>query len=281
VTVGSSDSPTRILIDAGLSPTAIGKRLAALESPLTISEIDALLVTHEHSDHVGCAKKLGPPIYAPGPTLNARGLEGTRVRAGERFSIGALQIEPVLMLHDADETVGYVVSDGRHKIGILTDCGEPDARTAQAYAGCDVLVLEANHDLELLARGPYPPSIQRRVRGRRGHLSNEQSAELLAMILAAGPAPQAIVAAHVSQKNNRPDLVERALRPLVPVGVRFLQATPLGAPELRLPLVPPVVLTDAAHLASAPDAPPLIAPALTTPARQLTLFPQTTETSAS
>ena len=231
-----TDSPTRILIDAGLSPTAIQARLAALSGAPTVAAIDALFVTHEHSDHVGCAAQLQRPTFAPASTLNKKGLVGTRVLPGDRIPVGCLVVEAVQLLHDAAETVGYVVSDGIYRVGILTDCGEPEMSVARAYAGCDVLVLEANHDPKLLMDGPYPPSIQRRVRGRRGHLSNHQSSELLRMILDCGPPPQMLVAAHVSQKNNRADLVEAALLPLLGPETRFVIATSAGAPEVRLPL---------------------------------------------
>ncbi|MEO6954745.1 MAG: MBL fold metallo-hydrolase [Polyangia bacterium] len=225
---------TRVLVDAGLSVAAITKRLDAVG--VALEEIDALLVTHEHSDHVGCAATLGRPIHAPGATLLKKRLVGTRVLAGRRFVIGALTVDPVMLIHDADETVGYVFSDGRHRIGILTDCGQADAQIARSYAGCDVLVLEANHDPRMLVLGPYPPSLQRRVRGPRGHLSNEQSASMLQLILAAGAAPSLVIAAHISQKNNHDELVREALQPHLPSHVPLVLATPAGSPEVRLPL---------------------------------------------
>ncbi len=233
-TVGDGGRATRVLVDAGLSATAIERRLAALPGAPTLAEIDAVLVTHEHRDHAGCAAELGRPIYAPASTARRRGLDAVRVLAGRAFTVGALRVEPVGLPHDAEETVGYVLSDGRHRVGILTDCGAPDPAVAAAYAGCDVLVLEANHDPLLLMDGPYPPSLQRRVRGPRGHLSNAQSASLLEQILRHGPAPQVLIAAHLSEKNNRPELVERALRPLLPASTRFAIAASDGSPEVRL-----------------------------------------------
>jgi phosphoribosyl 1,2-cyclic phosphodiesterase len=234
--VGEAARPTRVLVDAGLSELQIRQRLGALEGAPALEDIDAILITHEHSDHCGSAASLERPLYAPAAVRRARELDATRVLAGVAFTVGALRVEPVMLPHDADETVGYVLGDGRHRVGILTDCGAPDERVARAYAGCDVLVLEANHDPILLMDGPYPPSLQRRVRGPRGHLSNAQSAQLLSLILAAGPAPSLVIAAHISQKNNRPELVEQALRPRLPRGTQLWLATPAGAPALRLPL---------------------------------------------
>ncbi len=231
------ERPTRILVDAGLSATTIRERLAALDGAPRLDDIDALFVTHEHSDHVGCARDLGPPVFAPGSTLNKKGISGTRVLADRPVQVGRLTIEPVMLIHDAAETVGYVVSDGTHRVGILTDCGQADRRIARSYAGCDVLVLEANHDPTLLMDGPYPISIQRRVRGPRGHLSNQQSSEMLRLILEQGEHPQMVIAAHVSQKNNRAELVEQFLRPLLRPDTHFVIATSAGAPEVRLPLV--------------------------------------------
>jgi phosphoribosyl 1,2-cyclic phosphodiesterase len=229
--------PTRVLVDAGLSEKATRERLAALDGAPALEDIDAVLVTHGHADHAAHASALQRPIYAPAAARLSRGLDGaTRVVAGGVFSIGALTVTPVLLPHDAEETVGYVLHDHRHRVGILTDCGQPDERVAREYAGCDVLVLEANHDPLLLMDGPYPPSLQRRVRGPRGHLSNAQSAQMLRLILSYGAAPALVIAAHLSQKNNRPELVERALRPLLPPGAQLWLTTPVGAPVVRLPL---------------------------------------------
>jgi phosphoribosyl 1,2-cyclic phosphodiesterase len=221
---------TRVLVDAGLSRAEIEARLlrvpgvaASPDAPLEF--IDAVLVTHDHSDHVGCAGSLGRPIWATAGTRRAAQLEAQLVRAGERFRVGALEVDPVLLPHDAEETVGYVISDGRARVGILTDCGHDAPEVAEAYAGCDLLVLETNHDATLLQHGPYPPSLKRRVGGRRGHLSNDQSASLLRMMLKLGPAPKLVVAAHLSQANNRPQLAKSALDRVLGRAGRVIVAT--------------------------------------------------------
>jgi phosphoribosyl 1,2-cyclic phosphodiesterase len=204
---------TRVLVDAGLCKAEIDRRLERLPAAeaVTVAAIDAVLITHDHSDHGGFAATLGRPLYATAGTRQALSLEATRVLAGDCFTIGALTVTPVLLPHDAVETVGYVLSDGASRVGILTDCGHDAPEVAAAYAGCDLLVLETNHDVTMLRYGPYPPSLKRRVGGRLGHLSNDQAASLLKLMLQAGPAPKVIIAAHLSQANNRPKLAKSAL----------------------------------------------------------------------
>ncbi|HEY1586357.1 MAG TPA: MBL fold metallo-hydrolase, partial [Polyangia bacterium] len=201
----------------------------------SVAEIDAVLITHDHSDHAGHATGLGRPLYATAGTRQALGgIEATRVLSGEAFTVGALRVMPVLLPHDAVETVGYVVGDGTSRVGILTDCGYDAPEVAQAFAGCDVMVLECNHDVTMLRYGPYPPSLKRRVGGRLGHLSNEQAASILKMMLQAGPAPKLVIAAHLSLANNRAQLakssIDRVLGRVPGRGGRVLVATSRGTP---------------------------------------------------
>lgn len=202
---------TRLLVDAGLTKAELERRLQRLPGSVALAQIDAVLITHDHRDHAGSAAALGRPLYATAGTRQALSLNATRVLGGSPFRVGDLSVLPVTLPHDAVETVGYVLSDGQSRVGILTDCGHDAPEVAAAYAGCDLLVLETNHDATLLSHGPYPPSLKRRVGGRRGHLSNDQAASLLKQMLQAGPAPKVVIAAHLSQINNRPRLAKRAL----------------------------------------------------------------------
>ena len=237
---GHGGARTRVLVDAGLRKDELELRLSRLRDEetglgLTLERIDAVLVTHDHNDHAGCAGSLKRPIYATAGTRRACMLEAERVIAGNRFTVGALEVTPVLLPHDAEETVGYVLSDGHARVGILTDCGHDAPDVAQAYAGCDVLVLETNHDLQLLRTGPYPHSLKRRVGGRLGHLSNEQAASLLRMLMQHAPPPKLVVAAHLSQANNRPMLAKRALDRVVGRQSRVIIATQArGTPSITI-----------------------------------------------
>ncbi|HEY7954333.1 MAG TPA: MBL fold metallo-hydrolase [Polyangia bacterium] len=232
---GPAGAPTRLLIDAGLPPAEIEARLERVpssSSPLTLSQIDAALITHDHRDHAGYAAALKRPLWATSGTRRVRRLEAELVRAGARFQIGAFAIEPVLLPHDADETVGYVLEADGARVGILTDCGHDAPEVARAYAGCRVLALEANHDRELLRLGPYPPSLKRRVSGPRGHLSNEQSAQLLEQMCALAKSPELVIAAHLSRPNNRPLLARRALERALGFSGQVIVASQAGGSPL-------------------------------------------------
>ena len=208
---------TRILIDCGFGVRDTKKRLARLG--LSPSSLDAILVTHEHADHIGgvpaFAAKYGIPVWATFGTLAVvserfEGMEGVYgFDSHERFAIGALEIQPVTVPHDAREPVQYVVGDGARRLGVLTDIGASTAHVEACLSGCDALVLECNHDLGMLADGGYPPSLKQRIASRFGHLHNEAAADLLARIDTSRLVH--IIAAHLSRENNTPALASVAL----------------------------------------------------------------------
>lgn len=213
---------TALLVDCGYSLRTLHARLAELEfDPRALS---AVLVTHEHSDHLGgvlpLAKRYGLPIrWARGTALAALARYGT-VPAAEAFApdaaftIGDIEITPVPVPHDAREPTQFVFRHGTRRLGVLTDLGSATAHLIDAYADCDALCLEFNHDRERLLRSDYPPSLRQRIASANGHLSNAQAAELLRQLT--GPRLRRVVAAHLSERTNHPDLVAECLARVVP-----------------------------------------------------------------
>lgn len=201
---------TRVLIDCGFSCAEAEKRLARLS--LTPGDLDAILVTHEHSDHIAGVARLSrrhrlPVWMTAGTEAEHRGGELADYRcinSHRAFCIGDLQVEPFPVPHDAREPCQFVFSDGRRRLGLLTDAGSITAHMLQALDGLDGLILECNHDPAMLAAGPYPPSLKQRVSGPYGHLSNQQAADILKNI--STNRLQHLVAAHISEKNNQPQL---------------------------------------------------------------------------
>ena len=215
---GPDARPTRLLVDCGLPPRQLAARLT--RRGLEVTDIDALFVTHEHSDHVGgvlaLQRRYGIAVWASAGTwaqVTAKAADAPAcqvARDGQAIVIGALTLQPFAVPHDAAEPLQLTCSDGRHRIGILTDLGEPTAAVAQALQGCDALLLECNHDPGLLAASAYPAWLKRRIGGARGHLANCQSAALLDACRHSGM--RHVVAAHLSRQNNRPELAQAALR---------------------------------------------------------------------
>lgn len=211
VEVGS----TRIMLDCGFSETRFRQRLARRQ--LEPSQIDAILVTHEHSDHINgvgvVARKHNIPVYMTRGTA-AQEKHGAVsqlnfIDVHDRFSIGDIEIQAYPVPHDAREPVQFVFGDGDLRLGILTDVGSPTQHIIDNLNGCDGLILECNHDVNMLANGPYPEHLKQRVGGDFGHLSNVQAANLL-VNLDTGSL-QHIVAAHISDKNNTQELAGAAL----------------------------------------------------------------------
>lgn len=206
---------TRLLIDCGFSAREIERRLARLD--LEPGDIDALVITHEHDDHWRGVSRFSRrheiPVWLTPGTRAAKAtdaLAATELYSPhEPFAIGDLELFPYPVPHDAREPAQLVVGNGDKRLGILSDSGYATPHVREMIDACDALVLESNHDPEMLARGPYPASLKRRVAGKLGHLSNQQAAELLTQIDATSL--QQLVVAHISESNNRPELAQTAL----------------------------------------------------------------------
>lgn len=208
---------TRLLVDCGLSSAReLERRL--LQRGLAADQLTAIIITHEHADHVGSAATLARrhrlPVYGTWGTLGAWP-ESRRIErlcpfdSHESFGLGDIAVTPFPVPHDAREPSQFVFSDGDLRLGLLTDVGSLTPHIVRQLSGCDALILETNHDIDLLRQGRYPPHLKRRIHGDYGHLSNAQAADLLTA-LETGRL-QHLVAAHLSQENNRPDLAQTAL----------------------------------------------------------------------
>jgi phosphoribosyl 1,2-cyclic phosphodiesterase len=208
---------TRVLLDCGFAMTETVRRLARLG--LEPGDLSGILVTHEHDDHIGgvarLARKYQLPVWVTPGTV--RGLEPLfqsvdvlhYVEGYAPFCIGDLEVHPYPVPHDAREPAQYLFGDGDVRLGVLTDVGCTTPWIQRMLASCEALVLECNHDPALLSASDYPPPLKHRIAGRFGHLDNETAAALLASL----PQTQLrhVVAAHLSQSNNRPDLARAAL----------------------------------------------------------------------
>ncbi len=208
---------TRLLLDCGFSTRVTIQRLARLGLPP--EGVDAVLVTHEHSDHIAGAFKFAaryriPVLLSHGtfsslPGEKAGIPECRLIDSHEPFSIGDLEITPYPVPHDAREPVQFTFFDGQQRLGVLTDTGTVTQHIINVLQHCEALVLECNHDRDLLERSNYPGFLKQRISGGQGHLENQQAATLLRRVET--KRLQHVVAAHLSQQNNRPELAVSAL----------------------------------------------------------------------
>jgi len=209
--VASTDTAT--LIDAGISASQTVERLKMIN--VEPKSIDALLITHEHIDHCreagSLSRELGCPIYVNERTLSAirgylNGREEIRLfKTGEAFSIKAFFIQPFRIFHDAIDPCGFTITDGHVKLGVATDLGAVTDSVKQHLKECDMVILEANHDLSMLLNGSYPWDLKQRIRSEVGHLSNDACGKALAEIAKAGRLKKVFLA-HLSANNNTPEL---------------------------------------------------------------------------
>lgn len=212
---------TRLLVDAGFSERELTRRLQ--RAGCAPADLDAIFITHEHGDHIGCA--LAFAMWHRRPLIMSRGswravgnadFDPTLLRLlrhGETLALGDLALQPFAVPHDALEPLQLTVDDGAARLGIVTDLGCAPVGVAESLAGCHTLLLECNHDEALLRGGPYPPALKKRILGSHGHLSNASAAELLTRCLHAGL--RHVVAAHLSERNNSPALARAALAPVL------------------------------------------------------------------
>ncbi|MCX6339919.1 MAG: MBL fold metallo-hydrolase [Candidatus Aureabacteria bacterium] len=210
------------LIDAGLSRRELEGRLSAAGAAL--SEIEAVLISHEHHDHIrglaGLCRSHSVPVYVNRQTASAiieKGIPSERLKFfknGTEFALGTVTVHPFPVPHDASDPVGFIIRDGEIRIGIVTDCGHPSKTVKRMLQGCSVLVVETNHDQDLLNNGPRHVSLKERIRSDVGHLSNDAAAELIAEV--ASEELSDVFLAHLSEECNRPGMarmvVERAMR---------------------------------------------------------------------
>ena len=203
-----------VLLDCGLSARQVMLRMEA--SNLDPYAIRAIVISHEHRDHIAgarvLAKRLKVPVMATGATWAAAlakepalcQARHETIAQGREFSLGGITLLGFGISHDAADTMGFVVQNGSARLGVATDLGVPTRLVVDRLQGCQALILEANHDPCLLAGGKYPVWLQQRIRSRQGHLSNPQCAELLEKVH--HPGLEQLTLAHLSEENNRPEL---------------------------------------------------------------------------
>ena len=242
---------THLLIDVGIS----GKRIEAGLNALDLSgkDLDGILITHEHADHIAglgvMARKYGIPIYASKGTIAAMqetaGLGNidhdlfVEVEADRKKMLKDLTIHPMRISHDANDPVAYRIGYGSRKVAVCTDLGVYNDYTVECLKGMDAVLIEANHDVNMLQVGPYPYYLKQRILGNRGHLSNENSGRLLSRILHDNM--KAISLAHLSKDNNLPELAYEAVRMEITMGDNPYNANDFNIQVAKRQEVSPVI----------------------------------------
>jgi phosphoribosyl 1,2-cyclic phosphodiesterase len=220
ISAGTENHRTTIMLDCGFGLRETERRLQRLHIEPTA--LSAILVTHEHQDHVGGVFKLARryrlPVWLSYGTWQAvqdkaEGADVRLCRDSEPFAIGHLEVTPYTVPHDAREPLQFVASDSQSRLGILTDAGQSTPHLVAALGRCDALLLECNHDRQMLAESRYPPSLKSRIGGPFGHLSNDHSAQILAALDRSRL--NKVVGAHLSKQNNRPELARSAIDSVV------------------------------------------------------------------
>ena len=218
----AASDDTQLLVDAGISAKRIEQAMAARE--YSAADLSAILVTHEHSDHIQgisvLARRYRIPVYATEKTLDAlmkqRGMEKMDesllqvIEPDKEFSVGSLTVHPFANYHDAADPVCYTLHDGQYKIAVATDLGHYDDYTIHSLSGCDMLLIEANHDRHMLEVGPYPYPLKQRILSDVGHLSNDHCGKLLCELY--HDKLRYILLGHLSKENNLPELAYETVR---------------------------------------------------------------------
>ena len=236
-----SAGSTHILLDAGISARRIRAGLA--EQRLDIRNISALFITHAHNDHIAglcvLSRQCALPVFASPETavILRRTVPECIPRLqelvpGETAEIpGGVFVTPFSTVHDIPGSVGYVINDGKMRFGLCTDLGCVTDEVFEALCGVKAAVIEANHDEEMLRRGPYPYALKQRILSDRGHLSNAVSGALVSELARFGA--EQILLGHLSRENNRPELALETVRAMTPASLRLCAAPPLGAATLE------------------------------------------------
>lgn len=242
---------THFLVDVGIS----GKRIEAGLNELGLSgrDLDGILITHEHADHISglgvMSRKYGIPIYASKGTIEAMketaGLGNIdpdlfiEVEADRKKTVKDLVIHPMKISHDASDPIAYRINYGSQKVAICTDLGVYNDYTVECLRGLDALLIEANHDVNMLQVGPYPYYLKQRILGNRGHLSNENCGRLLSRIL--HDKMKAISLGHLSKENNMPELAYEAVRMEITMGDNPYNANDFNIQVAKRQEVSPVI----------------------------------------